>query len=351
MKGIIAIVLGMFLLFTIPVTKSAYAKDGSQEVLNNLENFQKSLSGWMKNFDTLSGQFETLQKNVNESLTPLGGISKEIKGMQERLDSVLPRVMAIERSASVAEIGATLTSFNETLAVLKKLLSDLTKRVEDQEVKTAVLEKRYQEAQRPLEPIKKAIDDLSRLVTEKLGEQEKKVAAVEESMKTRVQSFEDQMKTLGDLQKQVKKLEKGVPPPTGTVTAEVVQAQPPVGTETVKTVEGTETAKVVEEERAPTPEEEGFEELGDDFYLRNVKLLPFGSSSQIRGEIKNVSDRDQSIVRFAIKIYNASDILLFTQDFAIKTFKKGEIRTFNEIISGYAPVDIAKYEIVPKGRY
>ncbi|MBI2556651.1 MAG: hypothetical protein HYW13_04420, partial [Planctomycetes bacterium] len=103
--------------------------------------------------------------------------------------------------------------------------------------------------------------------------------------------------------------------------------------------------------RISTPEEEGFKEMEDGFYIRNVSLFPFGSSSQIKGEIKNLSDRDRSIAAFTIKVYNASDMLLFTQDFSIKTFRKGDIRAFNEIISGYTPLDIARYEIMPKRRY
>jgi hypothetical protein len=170
-----------------------------------------------------------------------------------------------------------------------------------------------------------------------------------------IKTFEGQLKTVSDLDLRMKKLEKGGLVAAGTVTAEAppaaqVQASVPAGTETVKAVTGTETAEVAKE-RVVTPEEEGFQEIGDGFYMRNVIISPFGSSSQIKGEIKNFSERDRSIATFAIRIFNASDMLLFTQDFSIKTFRKGENRTFNEIISGYAPVEIARYEIIPKRRY
>ncbi len=360
-KSMIYIAFIMLFLFIISLSaKSIEAKDESRTVLKNLDEFQKSLADWMQNFDTLSAKFEALEKNVNASLAPVLEATKDIKGMEERLTSIISRITTVERSASVTEISATINSFNETLSVIKKLLSDLTKRVEDQEVKSAVLEKRYQEAQRPLEPIKKAIDDLNKSVTEKLGEQEKRIASVDERFRTQVQSFEEQTKTIGDLQKQVRKLETAGIAAVGTATALVPQV--PAGVETVKAAEGTETAKVaegpgpevVEEEvkkRAPTPEEEGFQEIGEGFYIRNVSLFPFGSSSQIKGEIKNLSDMDSSIAVFGIKIYNNSNVPLFTQDFSVKTFKKGEIRTFNEIISGYSPLEIAKYEIASKRRY
>ncbi len=366
MNGMLSVFLiSVFLLFGLSGVKSADAeeKGGSQDVLKELDEFQRSLSNWMKNLDTIGSQFTVLQKNVTESLAPLKEFDKMIKGIDEKLNNSMSKMESLEKTASVAEVKGMLDSFGKTFDVLKKLLSDITKRVEDQEIKTSVLEKRYQEAQRPLDPIKKAIEDLNKLVTDKLGEQEKKVTSIEDSIKTRVASldssmktFEGQMKAVSDLEMRMKKVEKtgGVSP--GTATAEVPPAAPvqaAMATETAKVVEGTETAAVAEvvKERIPTPEEEGFKEMEDGFYIRNVNLLPFGSSSQIKGEIKNFSDRDRSIAAFTIKVYNASDILLFTQDFSIKTFKKGDIRAFSEIISGYTPLDIAKYEIMPKRRY
>lgn len=361
MKGILSVTFSIFLLFFLFGAKNAHGQNSGQEVLKELDDFQKSLSNWMKNLDTLTAQFTTLQKNVGESLTPLKEFDKSVKGIEEKLNTIVSRVAVVEKSSSIAEVKGMLDSFNKTFDVLKKLLSDLSKRVEDQEVKAAVLEKRYHESQRPLEPIKKAIDDLTKLVTDKLGEQEKRIASVEDSFKTRVasldttlKSIEGQSKVLAELETRTKKLEKaGIAIAPGAVTTEAPpppQTQVSVGTETVQPEKGTETVEV-EKERIPTLEEEGFKEIGDNFYLRNVNLFPFGSSSQIKGEIKNLSDRDRSIATFTIKIYNNLDMLLFSQDFSIKTFKLGEIRPFNEIISGYAPLDIAKYEIIPKRRY
>lgn len=239
------------------------------------------------------------KKSVGDSLTPVKEVEKIIKANEEKLNSIVSRMEGIEKSASVADVKGLLDSFGKTLDVIKKLLSDLTKRVEDQEVKNAVLEKRYQEAQRPLEPIKKAIEDLNKLVTDKLGEQEKRIATAEDSMKTRVASldsamknFDGQLKTVSDLEMRMKKLEKGGIAVAGTVAAAiapVAQIPVPAGTETVKVAAGTETAEIAKE-RVVTPEEEGFKEIGDGFYVRNVSLSPFGSSSQIKR-------RDKKFVR------------------------------------------------------
>ncbi len=359
MKGILNGVLSIFLLFVLLGAGSPEDKSGAQSVLKELDDFQKSLSTWMKNLDTMGAQVTALQKNVGESLTPLKEFDKVVRGIEEKLNANISRMQALEKVSSVTEIKEMLDSFGKTFDVLKKLLSDLTKRVEDQEIKAAVLEKKYQEAQRPLEPIKKAIEDLSKLMTDKLGEQEKRMAANEDSAKTRVASLDATMKTLDgqlknllDLELRIKRLEKAGGA-AGVATLETpppAQAQVPVGAESVKAEKGTETVEAVKE-HIPTPEEEGFKEIGDGFYVRNTNLFLFGSSSQIRGEIKNLSDRDRSIATFAVRIYNASNMPLFTQDFSIKTFKKGEIRAFNEIISGYTPLDIARYEIAPKRRY
>ena len=366
MKGMLPVfIISVFLFFVLLGVKNADAeeKGGSQDVLKELDDFQRSLSNWMKNLDTMGSQFTILQKNVSESLAPLKEFDKVVKGIEEKLNSSLSKMESLEKTASIAEVKGMLDSFGKTFDVLKKLLSDTAKRVEDQEIKTAVLEKRYQEAQRPLEPIKKAIEDLNKLVTDKLGEQEKKITSLEDSIKTRVASldstmktFEGQTKAFSDLEMRMKRVEKAGGVSLGTATAEappVAQVQAAMGTETVKVAEGTETASIAEvaKEHIPTPEEQGFKEMEDGFYIRNVNLFPFGSSSQIKGEIKNFSDRDRSIATFTIKIYNATDMVLFTQDFSIKTFKKGDIRMFSEIVSGYTPLDIAKYEIMPKRRY
>ncbi|HHT9110626.1 MAG TPA: hypothetical protein ACFYDZ_05635 [Candidatus Brocadiaceae bacterium] len=364
MKKILSVFLGAFFLFILLGAKGSDEKSDSQDVLKELDDFQRSLSNWMKNLDTLGNQVLNLQKSVGDSLTPLKDFDKSMKSIEEKLNAMALKVDVVEKTASIAEVKNMLESFGKTFDVFKKLLSDLTKRVEDQEIKASVLEKRYQEAQRPLEPIKKAIDDLGKLVNDKLGEQEKKFSAIEDMVKTRlastdtaIKSFEGQIKTLSDMDTRMKRLEKSsvgsMGLGTATVTAEATPAlkiQATSGTETAKTAVGTETVAAAKE-KVTTPEDEGYKDIGDGFYIRNVNLYLFGSSSQIKGDIKNYSDKDWSIATFVIRVYNASNFQLFTQDFSIKTFKKGEVRTFNEIISGYSPLDIARYEVESKRRY
>ncbi len=277
------------------------------------------------------------------------------------MNTVLAKIDIVEKSSSIAEIKQLIEAFGKTFDVFKKNMSDLTKRIEDAEVKNAVLEKRVMETQKPIEPVKKALEELSKVVLEKLGDQEKRIFAAEEVMKNRVasldavtKSFEGQIKTLADLEARTKKLEKGgfnVATTAAPATTPAPQTSPGTETAAVAAVTGAGPVEVVKEQHVATPEDEGFKDIGDGFYLRNANVTQFGSSSQIKGEIKNVAEKDRSIAMFVIRVFNAAGAVLFSQDFSIKTFKSGEVRNFSEIISGYTPLDIAKYEVITKGRY
>ncbi len=361
MKNKLFILLSMLLLFFTLGANNPDEKGGAQDVVRELTDFQNALLNWMKGFDSIKNQFSAFQKEVEQSLSPLKEFDKTIKGTEEKMNAVLAKIDIVEKSSSVAEIKQLIESFGKTFDVFKKNMSDLTKRIEDQEIKNAVLEKRVMETQKPIEPVKKALEELSKVVMEKLSDQEKRIVAAEDVMKNRVasldaatKSFDGQIKALADLETRTKKLEKGgFTVATTAVPATTPAPQMPAGTETaaVATAAGTGTVEVVKEQRVATPEEEGFKDIGDGFYLRNATVSQFGSSSQIKGEIKNAAEKDRSIAAFVIRVFNASDAVLFSQDFSIKTFKSGEVRNFSEIISGYTPLDIVKYEVITKRRY
>ena len=71
MKGILIITLSTCILFGLLGIKNAESQSDGQQVMKELDDFQKALSGWMKGLDTLGSQFTTLQKSVGDSLTPL----------------------------------------------------------------------------------------------------------------------------------------------------------------------------------------------------------------------------------------------------------------------------------------
>ncbi|MGQ3684923.1 MAG: coiled-coil domain-containing protein [Candidatus Loosdrechtia sp.] len=362
MKSIITVTLSVtisaVLLVAVPRVKNVQAQgssqqDSSRDVLRNLDNFNKSLAGWMGNIDRVNERFDALQKNISdiqksisESIVPITGMMGEIRAAEARMMAAVERVAAIERTASVTEITATLATFNRNLELLKRLIAEMGKRVEDQEVKTTVLEKRYQEAQRPLEPIRRSIEDLASSITARLSEQERKMTSVEETIAARVQSVEDRLAPVAELERKVKRLEA-----EGPAVAREMTERPSEAREKPEVPAPMAIAAAVKEVLPPTPEEEGYTPIGEGFYIRNAELRHFGSSSRIEGEIKNLSGAARSIAGFTIRIFNAADTLLFSQDFSIKGFKKDEMRTFNEIISGYSPIDITRYEITPRRRF
>ncbi|MEK7804801.1 MAG: hypothetical protein AAB264_03730 [Planctomycetota bacterium] len=361
MKNKLFVLLSILLLFVTLGANNPDEKGGAQDVVRELTDFQNALLNWMKGFDSIKNQFSAFQKEVEQSLAPLKDFDKTIKGTDEKMNAVLAKIDIVEKSSSIAEVKQLIESFGKTFDVFKKNMSDLTKRTEDQEIKNAVLEKRVMETQKPIEPVKKAIEELSKVVMEKLSDQEKRIVAAEEVMKNRVasldaatKSLDGQIKALADLETRTKKLEKGgftVATTAALAPTPAPQASPGTETAAVATATGTGTVEVVKEQRVVTPEDEGFKDIGDGFYLRNANVSQFGSSSQIKGEIKNAAEKDRSIAMFVIRVFNASDAVLFSQDFSIKTFKSGEVRNFSEIISGYTPLDIAKYEVITKRRY
>ena len=122
MKGMLPVFLiSVFLPFVILGVKDSNAeeKGGSQDVLKELDDFQRSLSNWMKNLDTMGSQFTTLQKNVSESLAPLKEFDKMMKGIDEKLNNNISKMESLEKTASIAEVKGMLDSFGKTFDVLK----------------------------------------------------------------------------------------------------------------------------------------------------------------------------------------------------------------------------------------
>ncbi|MDR4506799.1 MAG: hypothetical protein MRJ65_00950 [Candidatus Brocadiaceae bacterium] len=347
MKSMLFLFVGAWLSLGFLGIKGAEGQTGSSEVMKELEDFQKSLSGWMQNLDAMGAQFSALQKNMNETLAPL----KELdKGVEKKLDVIAARVKAVEESTSVAEVKGVIDSFGKTFDTFKELFAKLSKRVEDQEIKTSVLEKRYQEAERPLEPFKKEVENLKSSVGESLAEQEKTIT-------TRLASLDTQAKVIAELEMRLDQLEAmRKDTDVGTISA-TAQAPPPgekeVEEEVVEAEKPVEEKEVVkeEEERISTPEEEGFKEIGEGFYIRNISLTQFGSSSQMQGEIKNLSGNAHSLATFQIKVFDKVGMLLFKQDFSIRSFTQDEVRTFTEIITGYTPADIAILKVQTRKGY
>jgi len=95
----------------------------------------------------------------------------------------------------------------------------------------------------------------------------------------------------------------------------------------------------------------GFENIGGGFYARNVSFTSFGSSSTVTGEIKNNSKKDYHLASFVMKVYSKDYGMITSFDFSVRRLKSGGIKSFEEIVAGVHPVDIARYEILFKSSY
>ena len=323
---------------------------GSEDVLKNLNTFQQSLSQWMRSVEALDNRIRTLERIQQQGGGPelmktLSEVTASVSALRKELTDSYVRLKNIEDTVGSTKGDPTIV-FGETLKTMKKSLSDLTKKVEDQAVLTSVLQQRYQEFIKPLEPIKKALEEekeISKGLVSALEEYKKELASKEKEMRERVtamESFlsasEERAKAMEEVLRRVENIEKqtGVAPPP----------------ELVKT-EGTVTEAAPEAVKPKTPEEEGFREIGGGFYVRNVIFTPFGSSARTTGELKNLSNNNYSIAIFNIKVYDLVNTMVSSQDFTIKGFKDQDIKSFKEIITGADPQKIGRYTISFKETY
>lgn len=95
---------------------------------------------------------------------------------------------------------------------------------------------------------------------------------------------------------------------------------------------------------------EGFTDVGNNFYVKNVDIQAFGYSCKISGILKNLSDNYFSIAPFRIRLFDKNRQLIREQDFSVKGVKEGSINRFSEVLTGVRPEDIDSYEINFKGR-
>ena len=72
----------------------------------------------------------------------------------------------------------------------------------------------------------------------------------------------------------------------------------------------------------------GLIDIGEGFFVKNIKFEPFGSSSQISGEIINKSDRDHGMTDFKVQAYDKENVPLGDQGFSVYGFSKGTTKTF-----------------------
>lgn len=330
------------------------AKD-SQQVSESLSGLEKFLSNWATTIDTLESKAAAIEERIikesqvrDDMIKTLSNIEKTLVDMNERLKKV-EKLPTFFSEMPTETLGKTLRFYNETIAELKK-------QIEDQRVVTAVLEKRYQEAQRPLEPLMKEVADVRKQIIDVSQKIDQNTVSIDDIQKhlqstivdTVTVTLQEYEKVFSYLAQRIEILEKHTGVTTAVKAAEG-EEKPKTAPEGEEHKEGAEVAEAAKEGKPPTPpktpEEEGFQDIGQGFYIKNVKFEPFGSSTTLVGDMKNHAKKDYSIATFTIRVYNVEELLIGSDDFSIKGFKDGEVKTFKQIITGVEPKKIISYSI------
>ncbi len=281
------------------------AKRTSDE-LDNSQNFEKSLLVWSKLLKDISERLSSLENDFQTKEKQQKEFNHNNVIIKESLANLNARMDKIEKMTLILDLKDTLESYEGTLDVFKERLSDIAKKLDDIEVKAAITEKIYGEHKQPkLVTSKEALDETVRIDTGITSETQ-------------------------DIAKVEKKVE--------VAKTKTKKEQPQI-------VKERSDEKV---KRTISKELKGFKKIGNDFYVRNVTFLDYGSSSIAKGEIKNNSRNDISTALFTIKIFGEDSSVIGEFDFSVVNIRSGVIRPFEEMIQGLRSSEISKYEIVFK---
>jgi len=327
-------------------------------VLEDLKSFEKSLSEWLSSLDNMDKRISDIEQNFQVQEKEQSGLNQSIAGIESMLSDLNAKVGKIEKMKDVSGVRNILKSYEGTLNVFKKRFSGMAKKVEDLEVKTAVLEKIYKTSQEPLENLMQAIDEQNVLITSlagRLDADEKSFVAMIEDLKKQAMPSESFNKRIEELNDRIADLESGTlvvktdeKKDLHGAPKEVHDKHDHDKVDHGKADHGKVAEVHHEETIIPTEvisEMEGFIDIGKGFYIKNVEFKPFGSSTTIKGKITNKTEWDYSISDFKVQAYNEEGVPLGGHGFSIMGFKSNTTEEFEEIIVGVEPEKITKYAI------
>ncbi len=331
MKKFLFIVIFLFFLFGFNGSSDAAS------LIEDLKSFEESLGEWVTQTNELNQRLSELEGEREAREKQITDYNQSITNIEDLITDLNAKVDKVEKMSTLEGVKDIVKSFEGTLDVFKKRFSKLAKRLEDQEVKTAVLERIYKTSQKPVETMMQAVDEqkeVANKLAKRLNEQEKILLTIKEGLKNQTIPTETLVKGIEELNSRLSNLESGV---VVRKAEEIVEREPEA--------EIKEKVVVSKPPIKETIEAKGFIDIGRGFFIKNVGFKPFGSSTYASGEIMNKSDRDYGIADFKINAYNEEGILLEDHGFSIMGLKKDSTVKFEEIIAGVAPKDIAKYAI------
>lgn len=362
MKKLI-IVCVFALTFLFPCT------NGFSDILKDLKNFEESLGDWVKQTNQLSQRLSELEGDRKARDKQIADYNRSMDDIGNLLNDLNNKVDKVANMSSLKGVKDIISSFEGALDVFKKRFSELAKKLEDQEVKTAVLERIYQTAQKPVETLINSIDEQKSVINkiaERLDKQEKLIMSMEEGSKKQTSSAESFTKGVEELNARLSKLESGVivqksegEKESGEIAKEAGE-KTEAGKDVVVSEVSSEKTEVEKKDAAPvvqpketkvSPEKvtetDGSIDIGGGFFVKNLKMNPFGSSSLISGEVMNKSDRGYDMIDFKVQAYNEENVILGGHVFTIHGFRKDSTKTFEEVITGAEIKKIARYAIYP----
>ena len=282
-------------------------------------------------------------------------LNQSMANIENLLSDMDAKVERVENMSSLEGVKDIVKSFEGTLDVFKKRFSKLAKRIEDQEVKTSVLERKYETANKPLDTLMRALDEQKSVINtlgDKLKTQEDLILSMKESLQKQTSPDESFLSGIEEMNARLSKLESGVLIQTLTEHRETHEEEKHVATsaehhETHEEEKHVATSAEHHEEPKEHAEKTDLIDIGEEFFIKNIKFEPFGSSSQISGEIVNNSDRDHGMADFEVQAYDKENVPLGGHRFSVYGFSKGITKPFEEIIVGIRPKEISRYSIYP----
>ena len=406
----------LLILCTFTLTFFFSGTVGFSDILKDLDKFQQSLGSFVSQIDDLSSKIANLESDNASREKQISEFNQSMDNIEKLLSNLDAKVERVANMSSLEGVKEIVKSFEGTLNVFKTRFAKLANRLEDQEVKTAVLERMYKTANKPLDTLMTAIDEQKSVINnlkETLGNQEQIILSIKENLQKQESPDKSYAKSIEELNARLGKIESGyvvqkrelkteaekhfakedthhekaetedhgavssaphektkadthtAAPVTHqehgtdvhTATSDAHHKKPETDahagapeahhekTETKQ--QHVSTSKALHEEPKAHKEKTDLTGIGEGIFINNIKFEPFGSSSQIKGKIVNKSDRNYGMADFIIQTFNKESVPLGDHRFSVYGFNKGITKSFEEIIVGVETKEISKYSIYP----
>lgn len=300
------------------------------------------LSDWMNKVSRMSDRIDALEADINSFKDVIESLERKEKQMSQ----LVSRVEALEQ-----------TETGQTMDTLKQGVADLRKALEDQQVITAVLEKKYKQAQMPLKPLEQSIEEQKNIISTlvaRIDAQDKKMKLVGdrdkkniETITTLTKEMEDKLASISRMAEMIKEMEKRGGGGVGAaIAANLPGSADAAGTTMNETA--ADTSSILPKKKltiADVLKAQGFREVGSEFFVKDVRFRSFGSSVEVSGTMMNDSEMNYSVASFKIFVYDADGSFIREQDFSIKGLNKGNVKSFSEIVAGVRMNEVKKYAI------